>query len=110
MRFVRSPGSFPYGWVEPAGVSSTPASLASETTHRGSFGTYNEGMKFRIVLEYDAETQAFSAVCPELPGCASAGDTEEEAKQNIKEAIELYLAPSDVELSRNAKLDEVTVG
>ena len=51
-------------------------------------------MKFRIVLEYDEETQAFSAVCPELPGCASAGDTEEEAKQNIKEAIELYLAPS----------------
>jgi len=71
---------------------------------------YNEAMKFRIVLEYDADAQAFSAVCPELPGCASAGDTEEEAKQNIREAIELYLAPSDVELSRNAKLDEVTVG
>jgi predicted RNase H-like HicB family nuclease len=35
---------------------------------------------------------------------------EEEAKQNIKEAIELYLAPSEVELSRDARLDEVTVG
>ena len=67
-------------------------------------------MKFRVVLEYDAHAQAFSAVCPELPGCASAGDTEQEAKQNIREAIELYLAPSDVELSRNAKLDEVIVG
>ena len=67
-------------------------------------------MKFRTVIEYDAEAQAFSAVCPELPGCASAGDTEEEAKRNIKEAIELYLAPSDVELSRDAKVDEVTVG
>ena len=67
-------------------------------------------MKFRIVLEYDADAQAFSAVCLELPGCASAGDTEEEAKQNIKGAIELYLAPSDLELSRNAKVDEVTVG
>ena len=44
-------------------------------------------MNFRIVLEYDADAQAFSAVCPELPGCAPAGDTEEEAKQNIKEAI-----------------------
>jgi predicted RNase H-like HicB family nuclease len=54
-------------------------------------------MKFRIVLEYDAEVQAFSAVCPELPGCASAGDTEE-ARQNIKEAIKLCLAPSDFEL------------
>jgi predicted RNase H-like HicB family nuclease len=48
-------------------------------------------MKFRVVLEYDAEAKAFSAVCPELPGCASAGDTEEEARRNIKEAIELYL-------------------
>jgi predicted RNase H-like HicB family nuclease len=67
-------------------------------------------MTFRVVIEYDADAEAFSAVCPELPGCASAGDTEEEAKQNIKEAIELYLAPSDVELSGNARLDEVTVG
>jgi predicted RNase H-like HicB family nuclease len=74
------------------------------------FGNYTKGMKFRIVLEYDADTQTFSAVCPELPGCASAGDTEEEAKQNIKEAIELYLAPSDVELPRDARLDEITVG
>ncbi len=71
---------------------------------------YDEAMKFRIVLEYDADARAFSAVCPELPGCASAGDTEEEAKRNIREAIELYLSPSDVELSRDARLDEVTVG
>jgi predicted RNase H-like HicB family nuclease len=55
-------------------------------------------MKFRIVLEYDAEAKAFSAVCPELPGCASAGDTEEEAGRNIKEAIELYLQPSDMQV------------
>jgi predicted RNase H-like HicB family nuclease len=41
-------------------------------------------MKFRIVPEYDAVARAFSAVCPELPGCASAGDTEEEAKRNIR--------------------------
>lgn len=67
-------------------------------------------MKFRIVLEYDADAGAFSAVCPELPGCASAGDSEEEALRNIKEAIELYLAPSDIELPGNARLDEVTVG
>jgi predicted RNase H-like HicB family nuclease len=57
-------------------------------------------MTFRIVLEYDAEAKAFSAVCPELPGCASAGDTEEEARRNITEAIELYLKPSDIELPR----------
>lgn len=50
-------------------------------------------MDFRVVLEYDAETEQYSVVCPELPGCASRGDTEEEAMANIKEAIDLYLSP-----------------
>ena len=67
-------------------------------------------MTFRVVIEYDAESESFSAVCPELPGCASAGDTEEDARNNIKEAIELYLAPSDIELPKDARLAEVTVG
>jgi predicted RNase H-like HicB family nuclease len=53
---------------------------------------YTGGMRFRVVLEYDAETGSYSAVCPELPGCASAGETEEEARANIREAIQLYLA------------------
>jgi len=51
-------------------------------------------MRFRVVLEFDSEAGSFSAICPELPGCASAGDTEEEARRNIEEAIELYLAPA----------------
>ena len=67
-------------------------------------------MKFRVVLEFDPETNSCSAVCPELPGCASAGDTEEEAQRNIQEAILLYLQPTDIPLSGNAKLIEVTVG
>jgi predicted RNase H-like HicB family nuclease len=67
-------------------------------------------MKFRVVIEYDAEVGAYSAVCPELPGCASAGETEEEAHDNIKEAIELYLEPSAIELPDDARLTEVTIG
>ena len=67
-------------------------------------------MTFRVVLEYDPGAEAFSAVCPELPGCTSAGDTEDEARANIREAIELYLTPGDVELPENAKLVEVAVG
>ena len=67
-------------------------------------------MKFRIVLEFDAETGSFSAVCPELPGCASAGDTEEEAQANIEEAIRLYLTPSAISLPATARLAEVTIG
>ena len=67
-------------------------------------------MKFRVVLEFDPEARSYSAVCPELPGCASAGETEEEARANIREAIALYLAPAEIELPDNAKLVEVTVG
>ncbi len=67
-------------------------------------------MKFCVVLEYDAQAQSWSAVCPELPGCTSAGTAEEEARQGIAEAIRLYLAPSDLHLPANAKLVEVTVG
>jgi len=67
-------------------------------------------MTFRVVLEHDPETGDYSAVCPELPGCASAGTTEEEARANIREAIELYLAPGEIELPENARLVEVSVG
>ena len=67
-------------------------------------------MKFRVVLEFDPEAESFSAICPELPGCASAGDTEEEARQNIEEAIKLYLAPAEIEIPGNAKLLEVVIG
>jgi hypothetical protein len=64
---------------------------------------YTADMRFRVVLEYDPEAESYSAVCPELPGCASAGETEEEA-------IRLYLSPTEIELSPTAKLVEVTVG
>lgn len=67
-------------------------------------------MRSRVVLEYDPEAESYSAVCPELPGCASADETEEEARRGIEEAIRLYLSPADIELSPTAKLVEVTVG
>jgi predicted RNase H-like HicB family nuclease len=67
-------------------------------------------VKFRVVLEYDPVALSYSAVCPELPGCASAGDTELEARRNIEEAIRLYLAPSNLHLPDDAKLVEVMVG
>lgn len=67
-------------------------------------------MTFRVVQERHSETGDYSAVCPDLPGCASAGETEEEARANIRGAIELYLAPGDIDLPDNAKLFEVTVG
>jgi predicted RNase H-like HicB family nuclease len=37
------------------------------------------------------EDKGFTVVCPELPGCLTQGDTEEEAKHNAEEAISAYL-------------------
>ena len=44
---------------------------------------------YTIVIEPDEGT--FHAYVPALKGCHSIGDTAEEAKTNIKEAIQLYL-------------------
>jgi predicted RNase H-like HicB family nuclease len=66
-------------------------------------------MKFRIVLEYDPKTKSYAAYCPELPGCCSAGDTENEALQNAREAISLYLEPGSLNLSPDEKVFEVEV-
>ncbi len=48
-------------------------------------------MKYRITIEQDEEG-TYIAECPTLPGCLSEGKTREEAIQNIKDAIEGYLA------------------
>lgn len=50
-------------------------------------------MKWRVLLEQDEETGEWAAWCPELPGCASAGETEAQALENIREAMGLYLQP-----------------
>ena len=60
-------------------------------------------MTFRVVLEHDSVTGDYSAVCPEIPGCASAGETEEEARTNIREAIELYLAPGELDIPADSR-------
>lgn len=66
-------------------------------------------MKFRVIVEHDTETGSYAAYCPELPGCCSAGDTEQEALENAKEAIALFLEPAPVKPSRNKKVFHVEV-
>ena len=66
-------------------------------------------MQVRVIIEYDKETKSYSAVCPELPGCTSCGETEEETMKNIREAIQLYLEPDDRTVSSDAKVYEVVV-
>lgn len=63
-------------------------------------------MKYQVAL-YSSE-EGFSVSVPGLPGCWSQGATEEEALQNIEDAIREYLAVA-VELSRGAEMREIEV-
>jgi predicted RNase H-like HicB family nuclease len=47
-------------------------------------------MKYRVLLHPSEE--GFAVSCPGLPGCWSQGSTEEEALENIRDAITEYLA------------------
>ena len=45
----------------------------------------------RQVILYPGEDGYVVAECPSLPGCLSQGRTREEAIENIREAIQLYV-------------------
>lgn len=47
---------------------------------------------FQIVIEKEPEDEGYYAYSPTLPGCFSNGRTVEEAKRNIREAIEQHRA------------------
>lgn len=51
---------------------------------------YNRNVKYRIYIEQD-EDGMFVVTCPALPGCVSQGRTRQEARDQIRDAIELYL-------------------
>lgn len=46
-------------------------------------------MRYMVVIE-KGET-SFGAYVPDLPGCVAVGETEEEVKQLIQEAIEFHI-------------------
>ena len=56
------------------------------------------GRKYPVVLHTDTEDGGYWIECPSLPGCASQGDTIEEALEMIKDAIKGH-----VEVSRGKK-------
>ena len=45
----------------------------------------------RQVIVYPGESGYFVAECPSLPGCISQGVSKEDALENIKEAIIVYI-------------------
>jgi predicted RNase H-like HicB family nuclease len=63
-------------------------------------------MRYKVKLN---KTKAGYAIwCPALPGCWTLGETEEEALENIKDAIKTYLENVD-EVNKNAELRYVDV-
>ena len=63
-------------------------------------------MRYRIAVHKSAE--GYSVSVPGLPGCWSQGATDEEAVDNIKDAIREYLAVVDEQL-RGEEVREIEV-
>lgn len=63
-------------------------------------------MFYKVALKQSEE--GYSISCPALPGCWSQGKTEAEALENIREAIEDYLAVLNEQL-KGAEIREVEV-
>jgi predicted RNase H-like HicB family nuclease len=59
-------------------------------------------MKFKVILE-EAEESGYVINVPSLPGCVSQSETREEAIENIKEVIEVYLDIDDAEIEAEIK-------
>jgi len=63
-------------------------------------------MIYKVVLKQSEE--GYSVSCPALPGCWSQGGTEDEALENIKDAIKEYLEVLDEQIG-GAEIREVEV-
>ena len=70
---------------------------------------------FQIVIEKEPEDEGYLAYTPNVPGCFSSGTTIEEAKRNIRQAIEQHLtsmlahAQSVPQNDRLMHVEELTV-
>lgn len=65
-------------------------------------------MKLKVILE-PSDEGGFTVYVPSLPGCISEGNTLEEAMQNIRAAIDLYLEEEPLVLPEKAQVLELVV-
>ncbi len=65
-------------------------------------------MNIKVIVER-GEDGYFVAHVPSLKSCWSQGKTREEALENIREAIDLYLEPETTELAEDQEMVELTV-
>ncbi|MEK7119835.1 MAG: type II toxin-antitoxin system HicB family antitoxin [Patescibacteria group bacterium] len=59
-------------------------------------------LNYTVVFEEDP-AGGYAVWVPELSGCASQGESLDEAKKNIQEAIELYLEDASPEIVQEAQ-------
>ena len=71
---------------------------------------------FEIVIEKEPEDEGYLAYSPSLPGCFSNGKTIEEAKRNIREAVQTHIASLQLhcqpipQRENMVHVEELTVG
>ena len=66
--------------------------------------------EFTAIIE-PAPEGGYWAICPEIPGANGQGETIEETKNSLRQAIELILEDrrADVQFSLRSMLDKITV-
>jgi len=65
-------------------------------------------MRLMVNLIFDPEYKGYVADVPELPGCMSQGKTIEQALENVREAILLYLETTPRRIRKASKPTLVT--
>ncbi|MGB3757252.1 MAG: type II toxin-antitoxin system HicB family antitoxin [Rivularia sp. (in: cyanobacteria)] len=57
-------------------------------------------LRYKIILYYSQEDEAFIAEVPELPGCAADGETYQEALKNVEIIMQEWIETAE-ELGRS---------
>jgi predicted RNase H-like HicB family nuclease len=66
-------------------------------------------MRLKVHFE-PSDEGGYTVYVPALPGCISEGNTLEEARHNVREAIQLYLEPSEAShVHPDGFVEEITV-
>ena len=69
-------------------------------------------MVYKVNVVFMEDEHGYYVHCPELPGCHSQGESFEEAKANIREALDLYLetmSPEEIADALNKEMLTTTM-
>ena len=84
--------------------------MSTTTVYLGSAAPRKNRLTTVVIPEAATDgSLVYRAEVPELPGCMSHGDTEEEALQNLQEAVDLYLETVQAQRQASASMVEVSI-